>query len=114
MRSVPRTTRAFRCLGPCFLLLQLVAAVSGVSGCTNEESGDSVARSAVTVTPAFVQVASAVPQTSQMTVAAPFSNAQTAGNLIVAIVGWNDTVSNVTSVADSKGNVYQLAIGPTK
>jgi chitodextrinase len=99
----------FRYLGSSFLFIQLVV---GLSGCTGG-AGTAVERSAVTATPAFVQVRSAVPQTSQTTVTAAFTAAQTAGNLIVAIVGWNDTASTVSSVTDSKGNVYQLAIGPT-
>src|SRR4029077_10254181 len=64
--------------------------------------------------PDFVQVRAAVPQTPQAAVAATFNGAQTAGNLIVVIVGWNDAVSNVTAVSDSKGNAYQLAVGPTR
>ena len=39
--------------------------------------------------------------------------AQTAGNLNVVIVGWNDTTAQVSSVTDSKGNRYQLAVGQT-
>ena len=34
-------------------------------------------------------------------------------NLNVAIVGWNDTTARVSSVTDTKGNVYTLAVGPT-
>lgn len=30
------------------------------------------------------------------------------------IVGWSDSTPQVTSVTDSKGNVYQLAVGPTR
>jgi hypothetical protein len=30
------------------------------------------------------------------------------------IVGWNDTTAQVSSVTDSKGNLYQLAVGPTQ
>ena len=39
----------------------------------------------------------------------PSPVAQTAGNLNVVVVGWNDTASNVTSVTDSAGNTYELA-----
>ena len=39
--------------------------------------------------------------------------AQTAGDLNVVVVGWNDTTSTVQSVKDSVGNTYSLAIGPT-
>ena len=40
--------------------------------------------------------------------------AQTAGDLNIVVVGWNDTTSTVQSVKDSGGNSYSLAIGPTK
>jgi glucose/arabinose dehydrogenase len=59
---------------------------------------------------AFVQVNSAVPQTPQSTVATTFSLAQAAGNLNVAVVGWNESIGNITSVTDSAGNAYQLAV----
>ena len=32
----------------------------------------------------------------------------------MVVVGWNDTTAAVTSVTDSVGNVYALAVGPTK
>ena len=53
------------------------------------------------------------PQSSQTTVSVTFTGAQTAGNLNVIVVGWNDGTSTVSSVSDSKGNTYQLAVGPT-
>ena len=43
-----------------------------------------------------------------------YGSAQTAGDLNVVVVGWNDTVSSVTSVTDTKGNIYSLAVGPTR
>ena len=60
----------------------------------------------------FVQVNDAVPA-SGASVGVPYAAAQTSGNLNVVIVGWNDTVATVTSVTDTKGNVYVLAVGPT-
>ena len=63
--------------------------------------------------PTFVQVKSATPQTASGSVAVTFTLAQTAGNLNVVAVGWNDTTSTVSSVSDSMGNNYVLAIGPT-
>jgi len=57
----------------------------------------------------FKQVNSATPQTNQTSVGVGFSAAQTAGNLNVVVVGWNDITSNVISVTDSSGNVYQAA-----
>jgi hypothetical protein len=73
-----------------------------------------LAAAAGAATPAFVQVNSAVPQsTSVATVVVPFSAAQSAGNLNVVVVGWNDTVATVSSVSDTSGNSYTLVAGPT-
>src|SRR5262249_60802853 len=58
------------------------------------------------------QQSSADPSTPQSTVTVTFSGAQTAGNLNVVAVGWNDTTAQVSSVTDSKGNVYARAVGP--
>jgi len=63
--------------------------------------------------PTFVQVKVATPQTASGTVAVAYPLAQTAGNLNVVVVGWNDTTSTVSMVSDSLGNNYALAIGPT-
>src|ERR1035438_5892155 len=77
------------------------------------------ASAAVTVTApspytlAFVQVAAATPRLPQFTVTVVYPAAQTAGDLNVVVVGWNDSTSKVTSVSDSCGNAYSLAIGPT-
>ena len=62
---------------------------------------------------AFVQVKAATPQAASASVAVTYTAAQTAGNLNVLLVGWNDTTSTVSSVTDSRGNTYALAIGPT-
>jgi hypothetical protein len=64
--------------------------------------------------PHYVQGNYAVPQTPQATVTVPYTATQTAGNLNVVIVGWNDTAARVSSVTDTNNNVYQLAIGPTQ
>src|SRR5207237_8027442 len=50
-----------------------------------------------------------VPQTPQTMVTVPYTAAQTAGNLNLVIVGWNDTTAQISSVTDSKGNPYTLA-----
>src|SRR4029077_35380 len=55
----------------------------------------------------------AVPQGQNTQVAVTYSKAQTAGDLNVVVVGWNDSNAQVSSVRDSKGNVYGLAVGPT-
>ena len=44
----------------------------------------------------------------------PYTAAQTAGNLNVVAVGWNDATSTITSVTDSAGNTYQLAAPLTR
>jgi hypothetical protein len=66
-----------------------------------------------TGTISFIQVASATPQTKTTTVSVTYPAAQTAGDLNIVAVGWNDTTSTVQSVKDSVGNTYSLAIGPT-
>jgi len=63
---------------------------------------------------AFVQLAVADPAGMSASVAIPMPKAQIAGDLIVVAVGWNDAVANVSSVTDSAGNTYHLAVGPTR
>ena len=63
--------------------------------------------------PGYVQGNYAVPQTPQTTVTLPYTSAQTAGDLNVAVVGWNETTAKVSSLSDTSGNVYTLAVGPT-
>ena len=64
-------------------------------------------------TVAFVQFNSATPQLPSTTVAVKFTGAQTQGNLNVVVVGWNDDTVQVQSVADTFGNTYLRAVGPT-
>lgn len=61
----------------------------------------------------FVQENYATPQSSPTSVAVPYTGAQTQGDLNVVVVGWNNSSATVSSVADSKGNVYAAAVGPT-
>ena len=63
----------------------------------------------VSAPPAFVQVNSATPQTNQTQVSAAYQSAQAAGDTNIIVIGWNNATSNITSVVDSAGNVYQLA-----
>jgi hypothetical protein len=60
--------------------------------------------------PLYVQGNSAVPQTSQGSVSVGYSRAQTAGDINIVAVGWNDTTATITSVTDSAGNSYQVAV----
>ena len=50
---------------------------------------------------------------SAASLAVPYLSAQTAGNLNIVVVGWNDSTSAVSSITDSKGNTYSRAVGPT-
>jgi len=47
------------------------------------------------------------------TVIVTFPASQTAGDLNVVVVGWSDSTSSVTSIADSNNNTYLVAAGPT-
>jgi hypothetical protein len=61
----------------------------------------------------YVQGSYATPQTPQTTVSVAFPAAQSAGDLNVVVVGWNDSTAVVNAVNDASGNTYTLAIGPT-
>ncbi len=58
----------------------------------------------------FVQQNYACSQTPQSQVAVTYNAAQTAGNLNILAVGWNDEGANITNVTDSAGNTYQVAV----
>jgi hypothetical protein len=60
----------------------------------------------------FVQIAAATPQTATANVSVTYAVAQTAGDFDVVVVGWNDTVAQVTSIGDFSGNLYSRAVGP--
>jgi hypothetical protein len=64
-------------------------------------------------TPSFIQGNYAVPQIPQTAVTVPYTAGQAAGDLNVVVVGWNDTTAQISSVTDTVGNLYQLAVGPT-
>ena len=59
---------------------------------------------------AFVQVNAATPQTNQTQVSVTYTSAQVAGDTNILAIGWNNATSNITSVTDSAGNAYQLAV----
>ncbi len=59
---------------------------------------------------AFAQVGFlAVAKNSVTSVAPAYPSPQSAGDLNVVVVGWNDSTSTVSSVTDSAGNSYALA-----
>src|SRR5262249_1192615 len=61
----------------------------------------------------YVQGETTMPQTPQTTVSATFSSAQTAGNLIVVAIGWNDATASGSFGTSPPGNTYTRAVGPT-
>ena len=69
---------------------------------------------ATTAPPAFVQVKAATPQTNQSSVAVTYTGAQAAGDTNVVVVGWNNTTSTVSSVTDTAGNAYQVAVSTAR
>src|SRR5467141_1541044 len=108
----PMAREALRCrTAGLFCVLPAVVAVAGCGRGRSDEDGVSKIVQAVSI--AFVQTNYATPQSPVSSVSVPFSGAQSAGNLSVVVVGWNDTTAQVSSVTDTKGNAYQLAVGPT-
>jgi chitodextrinase len=92
-----------------------VRATDAAGNLSGESNISSATTNQSTASPiSFIQLASATPQSAQLTVPVPFGSAQTSGNLNVVVVGWSDTTAAVSSVTDSIGNVYTLAVGPTK
>ncbi len=69
----------------------------------------------LTLSPAinYIQGNYATPQTPQTTVNVKYKVAQTAGDLNIVVVGWNDSTATVSRVTDSRGNTYFRAVGPT-
>ncbi len=61
----------------------------------------------------YVQGNYSDPQSPQTSVTARFNSAQSAGDLNVVVIGWKDTTAQISRVADSAGNTYALAAGPT-
>src|SRR5216684_3003921 len=61
----------------------------------------------------FVQVNYKTSNPSGSSLAVAYPSAQTAANLNIVVVGWNDTTSTVSSVVDSRGNTYTRAVGAT-
>jgi hypothetical protein len=91
--------------------------VRATDAASNTSAYSNIASATTTTAPppaiAFVQVNSATPQTPQTTVTVPFTAAQAVGDLNVVVVGWNDSTAAVSTITDTKNNVYVAAVGPT-
>jgi hypothetical protein len=72
---------------------------------------------ATAITPAVAAIAyvqsSYQDPSSASSVSVKYASAQSAGDLNLVIVAWNDSTSRVNSITDSKGNRYLVAVGPT-
>ncbi len=87
-------------------------AAGNLSGYSNTASATTSAASSSTI--AYVQSNSASPNNSALaTLSAAFTSAQSAGNLNVVAIGWGSSTIGISSVTDTKGNSYTLAVGPT-
>ena len=111
-------TSAFRPLVACALLACALACHPSASPQDGEtrsttSSGEGRITQALGGGIQFIQLSYATPQSPVSTQSVKYVAAQTAGNLNVVVVGWNDTTATVTSVTDTSGNVYSLAVGPT-
>src|SRR5579864_2197483 len=73
-----------------------------------------VSSSASSVPVKVVQLATATPQAHLSSLTVHYLYTQTAGNLNLVVVGWNDAAAAVRSVTDTSGNTYALAIGPIR
>jgi chitodextrinase len=108
--TAPLSSRASRPFGRCQALSGRFA--PGIHWCAGLLAALACSSPAF-ATIGFVQVNQSDPTTSQSSVSATFTSAQTAGNLNVVAIGWSDSTSHVVSVTDSKGNSYSIAAGPT-
>src|SRR5271157_2075967 len=88
---------------------------AGASAYSAEASATTQSGSAPPV--GFVQLNTndntSLPPASASKVAVAYPSAQTAADLNIVVVGFDDTVATISSVTDSSGNVYNLAVGPT-
>jgi hypothetical protein len=62
---------------------------------------------------ALVQAPHASTTASATSLSVTFAQPNIPGDLIALAIGWADTTMSVTSVADTAGNTYTRAIGPT-
>jgi fibronectin type 3 domain-containing protein len=104
-------------------LLVVCTVLAAAMGCNQSAAPDTETKSttthgegrrssALTSGIQFVQLSYVTPQSAVSSVSIKYVAAQTAGNLNVVAVGWNDTSATVSSVTDTVGNVYTRIVGP--
>ena len=86
--------------------------LTGNGGGIQQNATVTLTVAATSTTISYVQGNDATPPTPQTTVSVTFTAAQTAGDLNVIIVGWNDSTAVVSAVIDNSGNTYTPAVGP--
>ncbi|MBS0421997.1 MAG: fibronectin type III domain-containing protein [Proteobacteria bacterium] len=87
--------------------------VRATDGAGNLSAYSSPATTTTSANPiTYVQSNSVSPNSTVSTISVPFTAAQVAGHFIVVATSWGSAVS-ISSVSDTKGNTYSLAVGPT-
>ena len=89
-----------------------VRATDGAMNLSNYSNVATATTKALPPPASFVQCNSATPQTAQSTITVTFTDAQAAGDLNVVFAAWPDSVTTVSSVTDSAGNVYVEGLAP--
>ena len=64
---------------------------------------------AVAILPASIQQNYVAPQTPQTEITAVYPAAQNAGDANIVAIGWNNSITSISTVTDSSGNKYQAA-----
>jgi hypothetical protein len=88
-----RISRASRILSLAFALVGIASASQALAG--------------------YVQGAFNSPFTTVSSIAATYTSAQSATDLNVVVISWEQSTGSVQSISDSKGNTYAVAVGPT-
>src|SRR5262249_26455068 len=102
-------------LSPSTTYTYTVVAYDAANNASAPSQGLSVTTAGVTTTPiTFVQLKETDQTVSANTISTgTFTSPVTAGHLLVVWVWYNSATQSVASVADTLGNVYAKAVGPT-
>jgi hypothetical protein len=109
-------TRSMRLAGVCLTLALIPTVFSAqrpfqvAHGQGQSISSSLVQGASVAVAPVYMQGNFTCPQASLGIVGVTYRNPQTAGDLDVVVVGWNDIKVTINSVSDSAGNTYHVAV----
>lgn len=101
--------RKIACLVSIFLLGPLLSQVKGFPSAHPAAPASPVSPSPITL----VQQAETSVGSGASSISQAFPSASTSGDLIVVTVKWGGQNLSVSSITDSRGNLYQNAVGPT-